>query len=64
MSSLEDVNRVLEALRATQKDQGEKIDANFAELKSDVAEIKVGIFQLVRMLEGLGGPQEPSGDHG
>lgn len=48
------INRILEALRKTQVEQGEKIDQNFAELKSDVAELKAGILQIVHLLEGPG----------
>lgn len=48
-------NRVIEALRETQLEQGERIDQNFAEVKSDIAELKVGLTQIVSMLEGLSG---------
>jgi predicted nucleic acid-binding Zn-ribbon protein len=45
--------RLIGALRETQVEQGEKIDAHYAELKADVAEVKVGISQIVGMLERL-----------
>lgn len=50
-------NRVLEALRATQLEQGEQIDANFAEVKADVAEMKAGMQQIVALLGRLTGDE-------
>ncbi|MFV2105024.1 hypothetical protein [Micromonospora sp. LOL_015] len=43
--------RVLSALRATQLD-------HYAEHKADAAEIKAGVAQIVRLIEGLGGAPE------
>ncbi len=45
----------LGAMRETQGEQSEKTDAQYAELKGDIAEVKVGILQIVGMLETLGG---------
>jgi predicted nucleic acid-binding Zn-ribbon protein len=38
--------RVILTLRKTQVEQGERIDANFAELKGDVAQLKDGMTAL------------------
>lgn len=47
--------RLIVALRETQVEQGEKIDAHYAQHRADVAELKVGISQIVSMLGALGG---------
>jgi|GEM_PF-2757331 len=43
--------RILSALRETQLD-------HHTEHKADAAEIKAGVAQILRLLEGLGGTQE------
>lgn len=48
---------LLNATRLDMIDLREKTDQNFAGLKSDVGELKVGIFQIVGMLERLDGEQ-------
>ena len=49
-SELRAHTRMLNALRETQVE-------HFSEHKADTAEIKAGLTQIVRMLEGLGGAQ-------
>jgi hypothetical protein len=48
-------SRALSALRETQLEQQETQLRHYAEHKADAAEMKAGLFQIVRMLEGLGG---------
>ena len=49
------LTRMMSALRETQLDHYREHKADSAELKTDITEIKVGLKQIVGMLEGLGG---------
>jgi hypothetical protein len=51
LAELRGHTRVLSALRETQLD-------HYAEHKADATEIKAGVAQIVRLLEGLGGTRE------
>lgn len=54
-TELRGYSRALPALRETQLEQQETQLRHYAEHKADAAEMKAGLFQIIRMLKDLGG---------